>query len=160
MLQYQTGYLVKKLMALTTSTTLFLEALKGSRLKVDIVSQSEKFIAPHQVIERIVKLFFDVPDLPVLYCVSVINREQLTAAEYQSLVADVLPIGYVFHHFNEGGGIQKRHVVISREVNTVLAEWLQVKSDLVYRKKYDYWVGERKIGHISEYFNEESLSRV
>ena len=30
----------------------------------------------------------------------------------------------------------------------------------IFEKRYDYWVGDRLIGYISEFFNEESLERV
>jgi chorismate-pyruvate lyase len=152
--------MLHKLIELGDSTTLFLESERGDRLRLKVESQVEMELSSRCVIRRIVKLFFDSPDNPLLYCISYIDRDKLSQAEYKSLMEEELPIGIVFHSFNEPDEIRKRNVSITKEVNQDLALSLNVKSNTIFKKKYDYWVGDREIGCINEYFNEESLERV
>jgi hypothetical protein len=83
----------------------------------------------------------------------------LTRGEYISLAEGMMPIGLVFHHHNHPGMIKKINVQVKEEVNPDLARLLNVNSEIIVKKKYDYWVGDREIGHICEFFNEESLRR-
>jgi len=152
--------LVDKLIALDGSTTFFLESLRGARLMVRIESQTETSSSSRQIITRAVKLFFESADVPVLYCKSFLNRDQLTAEEYRSLMTKEIPIGIVFHHFNEAASITKRNICINKETNPKLAAFLNVKSSSLFKKKYEYWVGDRGVGYICEFFNEESLARI
>lgn len=152
--------LVDKLIALDGSTTFFLESLRGARLMVSIESQTETYSASRQIITRAVKLFFESADTPVLYCESFLNPDQLTSEEYGLLMTKEIPIGIVFHHFNEATSITKRNICINKETNAHLAAFLNVKSSSLFKKKYEYWVGNRRIGYICEFFNEESLARI
>ncbi|MDO6431634.1 hypothetical protein Q4E93_13605 [Flavitalea sp. BT771] len=160
MLHHHTGSLVDDLIELGDSTTLFLEALRGNRLLVTILSQEEIFLSGHWVIKRVVKLFFDTPEIPVLYCVSYLNRDSLTEEEYKCLVDDTLPIGLVFLALNNAHSIQKKNITTIQEISPDHAAFLNVRSPKIFRKKYDYWVDDREIGCICEFFNEESLGRV
>lgn len=160
MLSNSTRSLVHKLVELNSSTTLFLESIRGSRLQVALESQEEVQMQAQWFIKRVVKLFFDSPDIPLLYCESLLNKSILTSGEYVSLAEGMMPIGIVFHHHNHPGMIRKINVQVKEEVNPDLARLLNVSSELIFKKKYDYWVGDREIGHICEFFNEESLGRV
>jgi len=126
---------------------------------VALESQEEVQIQARWFIKRVVKLFFDSSDIPLLYCESLLNKSKLTGGEYVSLAEGMTPIGIVFHNCNHSGLIRKINVQIKEEVNPALARLLNVSSDLIFKKKYDYWVGDREIGHICEFFNEESLGR-
>jgi hypothetical protein len=75
-------------------------------------------------------------------------------------MAEELPIGILFHQVNNGNCIQKKNITINKEVNPVLAMSLNVKSSIIFKKDYEYWVGDRKVGYICEFFNDESLARV
>ncbi|GGB14559.1 hypothetical protein [Puia dinghuensis] len=159
MLSNSTRSLVHKLVELNSSTTLFLESIRGGRLHVALESQEEVQIQAQWFIKRVVKLFFDSADIPLLYCESLLNKSMLTKGEYVSLVEGMMPIGIVFHHYNHPDMIKKINVQIKEEVNPDLARLLNVSSELIFKKKYDYWVGDREIGYICEFFNEESLRR-
>jgi len=126
---------------------------------VALESQEEVQMQSQCFIKRVVKLFFESSDIPLLYCESLLNKSKLRGDEYLSLVEGITPIGIVFHNYNHSGLIRKINVQIKEEVNPALARLLGVNSDLIFKKKYDYWVGDREIGHISEFFNEESLGR-
>jgi chorismate-pyruvate lyase len=159
MLSNSTRSLVHKLLELNGSTTLFLEAIRGSRLHVALETQEETQLHGQWFLRRVVKLFFDSADIPLLYCESLLNKDTLTDAEYISLAEGRTPIGIVFHRHNFPGLIRKVNMQVKEEVNPTLARLLNVSSDLVFKKNYDYWVGDREIGHICEFFNEESLER-
>ena len=160
MLIHNTLPLVDKLIALDGSTTLFLESLRGARLKVRIESQIETNASSQLTIVRTVKLFFESAEIPILYCKSFLNKHQLTEEEYRSLMTKEIPIGIVFHRFNDASSITKRNISISKEMNPDLAVLLNVKSSTLFKKKYEYWVGNRGVGYICEFFNEESLARI
>jgi len=160
MLQSDSLDLISQLMELRGSTTFFLESVKGSRLKVIIESQDETQIRACRVIKRVVRLYFYSSERPVLYCISYLNKEDLTPEEYMALMDEQLPIGMVFHGFNDPASIEKRNISVSEEEDPELAVLLNVQSPLIFKKQYDYWVAGRNIGSICEYFNEESISRV
>jgi hypothetical protein len=157
MLLHKPGFLVKRLVELgDASTTLFLESMRGGRLKVLMECQEET----EDSLIRVVKLFFDLPHLPLLYCKSHLLKTNLTDREYLSLLDGILPIGVVFHSLNDISSIKKTDIDTTSEISPELAGHLNVSSPLILKKKYSYWVGHRNIGYITEYFNEESLSRL
>jgi len=156
----KTVNLVGILAGLDTSTTLFLESLRGDRLKVLLESQNELYTPPDHVVERVTKLYFDSPELPLLYCRSSLNRIALKTEEYECLAGGILPIGVVFHQFNDGASIKKKKITVSKVISPELALSLKVCFDLVYQKTYEYWIGDRHIGFIREFYNEESLGRI
>ncbi|HLZ87759.1 MAG TPA: hypothetical protein VKQ52_10975 [Puia sp.] len=152
--------LMTRLAELKHSTTLFLESIRGEYLKVLLESQAEVWAHSNTIIERVTRLYFDSSDLPVLYCTSHLNKSNLTVQEYTSLAEGLLPLGIVFHRYNHAHSIKKTNVVLSEEINRDIARSLNVTSPLIFQKRYDYWVGDRQIGYICEFFNEESLDRV
>jgi chorismate-pyruvate lyase len=160
MLRNDTTLLVNDLLVLGNSTTFFLESLRGEQLRVMIESQAETVEWAERVIRRAVKLYFQAPEMPVLYCISVLNVDVLTDREYKGLMEKKLPIGRVFNSLNAAGDIRKDNILVRQESNPALAILLNVRSAMILEKRYDYWVGDRFIGYISEFFNEESLKRV
>lgn len=160
MLDYDVTGLLHKLNEMNDSTTLLLESLRGSSLRLNIESQVETRELEANVIKRTVKLYFESSAAPVMYCVSYLNKNNLKWEEYQSLVEEQLPIGKVLHCYNRAELIRKINISVTRENDENIAEFLNVKSPLVTRKRYDYWVGDREIGSICEFYNEESLERI
>jgi len=160
MLGNNTAFLVNELLVLGDSTTFFLESLRGEQLQVIIESQTETIEWSHSVIRRTVKLYFHEPETPVLYCISVLNVDALTDSEYKGLIGAQLPIGRLFNSLNTTADIRKTNIHVRQANNPALAIQLNVRSAMIIEKRYDYWVGDRLIGYISEFFNEESLKRV
>jgi len=160
MFRNNTACLINELIVLGESTTLFLESIRGDRLQVAVESQSETNVSGSQVIRRAVKLHFQTPDAPVLYCVSFLNKNMLTEEEYRRLMVEEQPIGILFQSLNDAASIKKRNVFVTQSCNSALAARLNVQSEMIFEKRYDYWVGDRAIGYICEFFNEESLDRV
>lgn len=150
-----TDTMARELVELENSTTIFLENYHSALLQVIIRSQEED----SGVIKRVTLLFFESSGAPVLYCVSYLIRDQLTKEEYYQLTHTTLPIGRIFAMQNMESFIDKRNITTQLTTNEEAAIFLDVQSPLVYEKKYDYYVGQRKIGQIIEVFNEESLIR-
>ena len=148
------------IIGLEGSTTLLLELIKGKHLQVEIVSQREELIQDHCYIKRTTKLFFDTPDEPALYCISYLDKKVLTSMEYYYLMQKNMPIGKLFIHLNTEEGIKKNNITVVVEEDEEISCFLKVNSAWLYKKKYDYWVDGRKIGNITEMFNEESLHRI
>lgn len=155
-----TKKLMDQLATLENSTTLLLESLSGLTLRLTIDSQAEMKESDEEIIRRVVKLYFESADMPVLYCISRLRKNTLKAQEYEMLSRCIEPIGKVFQHFNNPNLISKRNISVVKNVSTELAKQLNVKSSVVFEKKYDYWVDDRAIGCIQEFFNEESLERI
>jgi len=152
--------LTSRIISLEDSTTFLLESLSSKPLKVLLESQIEIEDPQDDVIRRTVKLFFESGSMPVLYCVSELYRRKLKAEEYSLLSETLMPIGKIFHLHNEEGLIRKMNIKVTRHIDPAMAGRLNVQYPEIICKKYDYCVGERKIGSICEYFNEESLVRV
>jgi hypothetical protein len=151
---------IEDLLSLKGSTTLFLESAKGLMMSVQLESQSENTEAGRCIIRRATRLFFQSAQQPALYCLSYLLKNELTAMEYHTLKAGVIPIGKLFLQFNDRVEIKKTNISRSLETHADIARLLNVNSDLVYKKEYDYWIGRRRIGQIIEFFNKESLSRL
>jgi chorismate-pyruvate lyase len=160
MLRNDTAFLAKELIALGDSTTFFLELVKGERLQVRVESQEETGEGAERLISRVVKLYFRYPEAPVLYCTSELKVSMLTDREYAGLKEGSLPIGRLFNNLNAGMAIRKNNVYVRQISNPVLAAYLNVRTAKIFEKRYEYRVGDRMIGYISEFFNEESLERV
>jgi hypothetical protein len=152
--------IVNRLINLEESTTSLLESLRGAPLRLVIESQKE-ISGPHDIIiKRTVKLFFESSSEPVLFAVSYLNKSNLYVNEYKLLRETELQIFKVFQRFNDASLIKKRNISITKEVSDESAATLNVSSPVIFRKRYDFWVGNREIGTISEFFNEESLMRI
>lgn len=152
--------MIDRLIELEGSTTLFLQDLRGQCLRVGFESQDEMESSGECVIIRAVRLYFDSFEAPLLYCKSALAKENLTEQEYKLLTETDLPIGILFPRLNGPELIKKRNILIGEAVDPCLAISLNVNSTLVFEKKYEYWIGNRKVGIISEFFNSESLSRI
>lgn len=152
--------LTDSLIKLEDSTTYFLESLHGKALELEIDSQSEEFTGPGCIIKRMVKLYFQSAMKPALYCESHIYRDALTDEEYRLLVNSAIPIGKLFKILNDRDAIQKRNITVTADPDLKIAAIMNVAPGLLWKKQYDYWVGNRHIGLIIEYFNEESLTRL
>jgi hypothetical protein len=156
----QVSDIISRVISLKDSTTLLLESLSARPLKVMLESQVETKDPNEEIIKRTVKLFFDSVSMPVLFCVSELHRKKLKAEEYKWLNETLMPIGKIFGFFNPEVLIKKNNILITRHHDPAIAALLNVKFQEITCKKYDYWVGDRKIGAISEFFNEESLDRI
>ncbi|MEO5563918.1 MAG: hypothetical protein ABIR18_10800 [Chitinophagaceae bacterium] len=152
--------IINRIICLEDSTTLLLESLNTKQLKVSVESQVETVDSNEKVIKRTVKLFFESGSSPVLFCVSELYPKLLKAEEYRLLVETLMPIGKIFHLFNNESLIKKINIRITKKIDKIMAEQLNVKFPEIICKQYDYWIGERKVGSICEFFNEESLMRV
>lgn len=152
--------LIDSLLKLEDSTTYFLESLHGKALELEIDSQSEEFTGPQCIIKRVVKLYFLTAILPTLYCESHIHKNALTNEEYRLLVTSEIPIGKLFKTLNNSDAIQKKNITVTADRSPNITTIMNVAPGMLWKKQYDYWVGDRHIGLIKEYFNEESLTRL
>lgn len=152
--------IISRLMNLEASTTSFLESLGGAPLRLVIESQKEIPDRHETIVKRAVKLFFESSAEPVLFAVSYLYKTNLHENEYKLLRETELQIFKVFERFNDVSLIKKRNIAVTKEVSEELAASLNVASPVIFRKRYDFWVGDREIGSISEFFNEESLMRI
>ncbi len=139
---------------------MFLESMSGRSMYVKIGSQLEEARDDRPFIIRTTMLFFHTPERPALYCVSYLDKGQLTEEEYRFLMATTVPIGKLFLQLNHNEDIRKENISFSVEHNEEIAGCMNVTYPLLYRKTYDYLVGSRRIGRIIEFFNEESLGRI
>jgi hypothetical protein len=150
--------LLENLVELRSSTTEFLEQYNGSKLNVSIESQEDQMASGH--IRRVSRLYFETVEESILFSVSYMIRKNLTAIEYDLLINDSIPMGRMFILQNRNDVLDKRNVIVSREVDRKIAGELNVASPFLYRKSYDLFIGEREVGKIYEFFNEESLERI
>ncbi|MCG8323466.1 MAG: condensation domain-containing protein, partial [Cytophagales bacterium] len=145
--------LIDNFVKLKNSTTEYLEAFNNATLQVEIKSQFEN----HGEIRRTSVLYIASPKIPSLYCLSYINRDCLTRTEYQLLTQTNTPIGKIFNK-NNSTGISKKSITITEICDENISKILNVKSTLLFKKEYEFWVDNLKIGNIIEFFNAESLS--
>lgn len=154
-----TSYVVNQLIDLQSSTTSFFEVLSGIRLRVSLASQVDIVETDEILIERCVRLYFEVPELPIIYGVSKLRRSVLADEEVVQILDGVAPIGRLFSDLNVDLEIRKLNIKTVRVFDQKMALLLNVSSPDVIWKQYQYWIGHRYIGDISEFFNEESVSR-
>lgn len=147
--------LAERLIELQNSTTVFLESFGKTNLKAQINDQSEE----NSIIRRNTLLFFDSPESPILYCISYLKRDHLSEMEYELLTKTNIPIGKIFIDQNKDKKIAKKNITIASTFNVAAARLLNVRSSFLYEKKYDFYIEQRNIGRIMEFFNEESLTR-
>ncbi len=152
--------LVEQILCLEGSTTFFLETLANKKLQVHIVSQSEVCINNNMVIKRVVKLYFEQPELPIFYCQSYIEKDVLTNAEYNGLMSECIPIGKIFSDNESAGTISKKIISACKLFNSSISSELQIAGGRIYGKKFQFYINERYIGVIEEYFHEDTLLRL
>ncbi|TRX60210.1 hypothetical protein FNH22_09180 [Fulvivirga sp. M361] len=160
MLNNDLTVLIDKFLELQSSTTFFLEETCGGKIHSSIQLQYETQQSGSTLINRAVKLYFNSPAMPILFCKSFLVKEKMTPQEYNAIAFDELPIGRIFHAYNPTESIMKQHFRTEKYSSNSIAKELNVSSNKIYDKQYDYWVDNRKIGVIHEYFNEESLGRI
>lgn len=148
--------LIDRLKQLKESTTFFLEECKGDNLNVLLLSQFEE----DNVIIRKVKLFFDSPQMPILYCESYLLKDKLEMEDFKLLNRGEQPIGKVFREYDKEGKIRKENITLTKEYDESIAQFLNVGSRQIFKKEYSYNVGGTVVGQIKEFFNSESLGRI
>lgn len=151
--------LIKDLLDLEGSTTYLLEFVFGSKLKVDVISQYEKRMLQSVYLERAVRLYFHSAESPQMYCVSYFDVKKLKQEEKTLLMENKLPVGKLFLQLNPGEYIKKTNLKVGYLQDAYLIPELEVSDSPIYRKTYDYWIGERKVGFIEENFSKESFNR-
>lgn len=156
MIDNNTLILIDRLKDLKGSTTFFLQECKGENIKVLLLSQIEE----DNVIIRRVKLFFDSPQKPVLYCESYLLKDNLEKEEFNLLCKGEQPIGKIFREYDIEGKIRKGNITLTKGYNEAIAQFLNVESRQIFKKEYAYDIGGRVIGQIKEFFNPESLGRI
>lgn len=144
-----------ELIKMEDSTTLYLEALRKSRLRVKILKQEEDGL----IITRISKLYFSSYDHPVIYSVSNMHKDLLTADEYHLIVAQELPLGKIFTQLNRVSAIVKKNITVEDDIFEKEAVIMKLPVKPLYKKRYDFLIGVRKVATIEEFFNLESLQR-
>lgn len=147
--------IVADLITMQDSTTLYLEALRKSTLRVKLVHQQENDMA----ITRISKLYFSTCEMPVIYSVSHIHKHLLTDDEYRLITTAELPLGHIFTTINPLSAVYKENIAIEHRFFENEIALMQLKESTLYKKKYDFLIGSRKVAVIEEFFNLESLQR-
>ena len=152
--------IIRELTGLEGSTTVYLEGLRGDRLRVLVDSQECFQTTTGTVIRRISRLFFVSPDTPLLYCISEFNKNELLQEECCLLSQEDIPVGKAFMLVNDPLSITKADINVRAVSDPQIAGHLNVLSPRLFRKEYRYVVGGRSVGRIVEFFNEESLMRI
>jgi chorismate-pyruvate lyase len=151
--------LTDEMLRLKESTVNRLENFSGLKLHVIVDSQTEEKVLERYYLKRVARLFFHSTEHPSLYCVTYLNRSALTEEEYLLLMAGREPIGRLFARLNAGIPIYKRNITVNISQQQQVLDALSSGDSSCYKKKYDYWIGHRKIGEVIEYFTRESLVR-
>jgi len=149
--------IVSEILSLEESTTFFLEHLRNDALLVQIKSQSEISSPAGLIIKRSVILYFERLHSPALYSVSFLYKNLLTENELKLLENTNTPIGRIFNPNDQPSVIFKKNIRSGSIRCLEISEMLKVRTDLLWTKTYDFWVGTRNIGNICEYFNYQSL---
>ncbi|MEH6309112.1 hypothetical protein RYH73_25905 [Olivibacter sp. CPCC 100613] len=152
--------ILKDLAELTLSTTFFLEKLSGKNLHVCTLSQTEELMGGEIWLLREVVLFFSQQENPVLYCISKLRKSKLTDRAYLDLIEGKTPIGKIFYLLNGQDSIQKKMVKVNKISNEHIQQKLNCFNSPIFEKKYEYWIGNNKLGVIEEYYGLETLSRI
>lgn len=142
------------------STSVLLESINGKQLKVVVDSQYEKKVNNKYIIERYSRLYFFDSLFPVIYSKCYIEKNQLFHIEYIQLISGKIPIGIIFSKNDINYNILKNNIKIAKIKDTIIAKLINSKHETCYKKEYDFNIDDRKIGHIIEYFNKESLTRI
>jgi chorismate-pyruvate lyase len=146
---------VDDLIKMEDSTTLYLEALRKSRLRVKIIRQEKDDL----VIKRISKLYFSSYEHPLIYSTSYIYKNLLTAEEDRLVNGQELPLGRIFTELNCISAIHKKNIIVENNMFGKEAILMNLPEGPLYKKRYDFLIGSRKVATIEEFFNLESIQR-
>lgn len=150
-----------KLLTMQKSTTELLEELSGKKLKVETEFQRELYTRGDGELEivRMVRLYLDNPDNPVIYSITSLPKKSMSPEEFRQVKEGKIPLGKIFK-LGELRGVRKKDVEIKTIRDLRMTKRLHVTGTWFFAKVYCLWVGERKIGSIKEIFNEESFLRI
>ncbi len=144
------------LLRIDTSTTKLIEELTGKRLLVTVEYQKEILENDSFQLVRMSKLTLEESDNIIIFSISSFNSDDLTDEQFNNLKKSCIPIGKVFGV----GNIKKENIRVEAINNFRIAEKLNVKSNIIYSKKYEFLIKGKSIGIVKEFFNEESLNRI
>jgi len=159
-LEHKKSVMINEICTLKGSTTEFLQKVSGKELKVEVVCQELTTDKEGSILTRIARLYFNSPEEPVLYCVSRLKKENITSEEWKLIMEGNLPIGKVFASEAESAGVEKRNIQVSSEINPGVAASLNSNVPAITKKQYEYYLHNREIGTIIEYFSYESLDSI
>lgn len=150
-----------KLLTMQQSTTELLEKLSGKKLKVKTEFQRELYTRGDGELEvvRMVRLYLDDPDYPVIYSITSLPKKTMSPEEFQQVKEGKTPLGKIFK-LGESKGVRKKNVEVKTIHDLRMTKRMQVTGAWFFAKVYCLWVGKRKIGSIKEIFNEESFLRI
>lgn len=146
---------VDDLIKMEDSTTLYFEALRKSRLRVKIIRQEKDDL----IIKRISKLYFSSYEHPLIYSTSYIYKSLLTEEEDRLITAQELPLGRIFTQLNCESAIHKKNITVEDNIFENETILMNLPHGPLYKKRYDFLIGSRKVATIEEFFNLESIQR-
>jgi chorismate-pyruvate lyase len=147
--------IIDDLIDLKSSTTVYLEALRKSRMNVQMIDQH----LDGELIIRVTKLYFSSFYHPLIYSVSTIYKNLLTMDEYKLIMAEDLPLGRIFIQLNGLSAISKTNISIVKDMFPRETQSMNLAEDPIYRKSYNFMVGRRNVATIDEFFNIQSVQR-
>ncbi|MCP5050293.1 MAG: DUF98 domain-containing protein [bacterium] len=154
---------LEKLLTMEGSTTAFLEKLAGKKLNVSMEFQKEIHEEAGLEIVRLVKLYFDDPQHPVILAITSLPKATLTQTEIRQIKDGSIPIGKIFG-ITKTKQFRKSDITMEEVSDRRLAKKLNVadveKEHKCFKKEYTLWVKDRKIGVIKEIFTEQSFLRI
>lgn len=137
------------------STTLMLEANRNEPLKVLIDEQMKT----SSIIKRISKLYFSSVDSPLIYSISHINNLSLSEQERNLILEHQIPLGKLFSRLHGPKSIKKYNLEVEKSAFTHIANKMHLDSKMLFKKKYDFFINNRHVAFIEEYFSPESIQR-
>jgi chorismate-pyruvate lyase len=127
--------LIESLLTLKESTTYFLEAFKGDKLKVKVLNHTT---VNDKLLKREAVLFFSSAEKPALYSISYMYCDKLSQREHFEIMEGQLPIGKIFGINDGKQTIDKRNITASLNAVPALASKLHLTDLLMHKKSYDY----------------------
>ena len=149
---------IQRLLDSTGSTTFFLEQLAGRRINVVVILQ--KILEEHGVAQlyRESLLYCITSDSPILFSVCLLDLEAFLPQELEQLWAGSRPLGKIVDPDN-AGQLRKVNSSWDSRFDPHLSGKLKTNTMLCYTRHYDLFVSDRRVGKISEGFNEGSIAR-
>lgn len=142
------------LLGCESSTTKLFEEVSGKKLNVKVVYQREIVENDHSQLVRTSALSMGGSNKIVIYSIASFVRDLISAEQFDQLKEGCIPIGKIFGVDT----ISKDNIYVEIIKSARFAKKLNVQSNMVYSKKYDFLADGKRIGVVKEIFNEESLS--